>query len=103
MVCFNCKEEGHIGIQCPKPKKAQSSGKVFSLVEDQTAVEDRLIRGICFINSTPLITIINTSATHCFIAADCVKRLGLMLSSMNGEMDVDTPSKGSVTNSFMCL
>ena len=34
VVCFNCKEEGHIGSQCPKPKRAQSSGKVFALVED---------------------------------------------------------------------
>ena len=79
----------------------QSSGKVFALVEDHTAAEDGLIRGTCFINSTPLITIIG--ATHCFIAANCVERLGLMLSSLNGEMVVDTPSKGSVTTSFVCL
>ena len=76
MVCFNCKEEGHIGSQCLKPKRAQSSGKVFALVEDQTTAEDRLIRGTCFINSTPLITIIDTGATHCFIATECVKKVG---------------------------
>ena len=73
------------------------------MVEDQTAVEDRLIRGTCFINSTPLITIIDTGATHYFIAADCVERLGLMLSFMNGEMVVDTPAKGSLTTSFVCV
>ena len=71
-------------------------------MENQTAPEDRLIRGTCFINSTPLITIIDTGATHCFIAADYVERLGLMLSSLNGEMVVDTPAKGSVTTSSMC-
>ncbi|XP_058784303.1 uncharacterized protein LOC131659079 [Vicia villosa] len=94
MVCFTCGEEGHIGSQCPK-KKAQSGGKVFALAGTPTASGDRLIRGICFINSTPLITIINTGSTHYFIASDCVKRLGLMLSSMNGEMVVDLPAKGS--------
>ena len=76
---------------------------MFTLAGTQTANEDRLIRGTCFINSTPLITIIDTSATHCFIVAGCVKRLSLMLSSMNREMVVDTPAKGSVTTSFVCL
>ena len=37
MICFNCGEEGHIGSQCQKPKKAEASGKVFALVEDQEA------------------------------------------------------------------
>ena len=46
-----------------------------------------------FINSTPLITIIDIGATHCFIAADCVERLGLILSSMNGEMVIEIPAK----------
>ena len=81
----------------------QTSGKVFALAENQTTNEDKLIRGTCFINSTPLITIIDTGATHYFIAADCVERLGLMLTSLNGEMVVDTPAKGSVTTSFVCL
>ena len=76
VICFNCSEEGNIGSQ--KPKRAQTSGKVFGLLEDQTTAEDILIRGTCFINSTPLITIIDTDATHCFIAADCVERLGLI-------------------------
>ena len=102
MICFNCSEEGHIGSQYLKPKRAQSSGKVFALVEDQTAAEDGLIRGTCFINTTPLITIIDTGAMHCFVAADCVERLGLVLSSLNGEMVIDTPAKGSVTTSFVC-
>ena len=84
VICFNYGEEGHIGSRCQKPKKAQTSGKVFALVEDQATTEDRLIRGTCFINSTPLITIIDTGATHCFIGADYVERLGLMLSSING-------------------
>ena len=43
MICFNCSEEGHIGSQCQKPNKAQTSGKVFVLVEDQMATKDRLI------------------------------------------------------------
>lgn len=72
MICFNCGEEGHISSQCQKPKKAQTSGKVFALASTQTVNEDRLIRGTCFINGTPLITIIDTGASHCFIAANCV-------------------------------
>src|SRR4030042_2203099 len=89
--------------QCQKPKKPKTSGKVFALAGAQTTVEDRLIRGTCFINSTPLIAIIDTGATHCFVAADCVSRLGLVRSCMNGEMVVETPAKGSVTTSLVCL
>ncbi|XP_058747122.1 uncharacterized protein LOC131620120 [Vicia villosa] len=44
MICFNCGEEGHIGSQCLKPKKAQASGRVFALAGTQTPNEDRLIR-----------------------------------------------------------
>ena len=76
---------------------------MFTLAENQITNEDRLIRGTCFINSTPLITIVDIGATHFFIAVDCVERLGLMLSFMIGEMVVDTPAKGSVTNYFVCL
>ena len=47
---------------------------MFALAGTQASGGDRLIRGICFINSTPLIAIIDTGVTHCFIAADCVKR-----------------------------
>src|SRR3954463_751465 len=103
VVCFNCGAEGHIDSQCQKPKKTIVGGKVFALSGTQTSSEDGLVRGTCFINSIPLITIIDTGATHCFIAADCVKRLGLTLSAMNGEMVVELPAKGTVTTSLMCL
>jgi len=103
MVCFNCDEEGHISSQCKKPKKAQASGKVFALTGTQIENKDRLIRGTYFFNSTPLIAIIDTGATHCFIAVDCAYKLGLEMSSMNGEMVIETPAKGSVTTSLVCL
>ncbi|XP_058745873.1 uncharacterized protein LOC131618723 [Vicia villosa] len=37
MICFNRGEEGHIGNQCQKPKKAQVGGKLFALAGTQTA------------------------------------------------------------------
>ncbi|XP_058763323.1 uncharacterized protein LOC131636745 [Vicia villosa] len=103
VVCFNCGAEGHIDSQCQKPKKTVVGGKVLALSGTQTSSEDGLVRGTCFINSIPLITIIDTGATHCFIAYDCVKRLGLTLSAINGEMVVELPSKGTVTTSLVCL
>jgi len=103
IVYFNCNEEGHIGSQCTKPKKVQAKGKVFALTGTQTVNENRLIRGTCFFDSTPLIAIIDIGATHCFIAVDCDFKLGLFMSSMNGEMVVETSTKGSVTTSLVCL
>jgi hypothetical protein len=103
VVCFNCNEKGHISTQCKQPKKARTTGRVFALTGTQTENEDRLIRGTCYINDTPLVAIIDTGATHCFIAFDCATKLGLSMSNMNGEMVVETPAKGSVTTSRVCL
>ncbi|XP_058762165.1 uncharacterized protein LOC131635555 [Vicia villosa] len=103
VIYFNCGEEGHISTKCEKLKKAPGSGKVFALAGTQTASEDRCIRGTCFINSIPLITIIDIGATHCFVAADCVERLNLELSVMNGEMVADLPAKESMTTSLTCV
>ena len=76
---------------------------MFALTGTQTVNEDRLIRGTCFFNSIPLIAIIGIGATHCFISIDCAHKLGLTISDMNGEMVVETPAKGSVTTSLVCL
>lgn len=62
-----------------------------------------LIRGTCFINNIPLIAIIDTCATHSFISLDCAKRLGFKLSSIVGNMVIDTPTNGSVTTSLVYL
>lgn len=76
---------------------------MFALKGTQTSSDDRLIRGIYYTNNTPLIAIINTGATHYFIVDDYVKRLGLVLYSMSGEMVIETPAKGSVTTTSVCL
>ena len=47
--------------------------------------------------------IIDNSATHSFIYLDCVKRLNLELSDMNGCMVIDTPAMGSMNTSYVCL
>jgi hypothetical protein len=76
---------------------------VFALTGTQTENEDRLIRGTCYFDSTPLIAIIDTGATHCFIAVECASKLGLAMSNMNGEMVIENPAKGSMTTSLVCL
>lgn len=64
---------------------------------------DNLTRGTRFINGVPLITIIDTGATHSFIYDDCVKRFNLVVSSMNGNMVIDNPAKESVSTFwFVC-
>lgn len=58
---------------------------------------------MCFINNTPLITIIDMYMTHSFIFVECVSRLKLDASTMNGNMIIDTLASGSVTTSLVCL
>ena len=62
-----------------------------------------LIRGICFINNIPLITIIDMDVAHSFISVACVSRLKLEVSTMNGSMIIDTQASSSVTISLVCL
>jgi len=64
---------------------------------------DNLIRGMCFINSTPLIAIIDTCATHSFISLSCAERLNLVMTPMLRGMVIDTPANGSVTTSLDCV
>ena len=101
VTCYNCGEEGHTRPQCTKPKKEQAGGKVFALSGSETKPDDRLIKGTCFINDIPLIAIIDTRATHYFIALDCAKRLNLEISNMDGSMVIDTPV--GFSDYFVCL
>ncbi|XP_050919115.1 uncharacterized protein LOC127136621 [Lathyrus oleraceus] len=103
VTCYNYGEPGHINTHCPKPKKASIRGKVFALTGTQTSSDDRLIRGTCYINNIPLIVIIDTGDTHSFIVIDCVKRLGLVVSYMSGEVVIKTPAKGLETTTLVCL
>jgi len=54
-------------------------------------------------NSTPLIAIIDTGATHSFISLSCAKSLNLAMSLMLRGMVIDTPTNGSVTTSLVCV
>jgi len=65
ITCHNCGEVGHLSTKCTNPKKAV--GKVFALNSEEVEHPVNLIRGMCFINCTPLIAIIDTGATLCFI------------------------------------
>ena len=57
---------------------------------------------MCFINSTPLIAIIDTGATHSFISSCCVERLGLVVTPLLRGMVIDTLANGLVTTSLVC-
>ncbi|XP_050877856.1 uncharacterized protein LOC127081669 [Lathyrus oleraceus] len=106
VTCFNYGNASHISTQCHKPKKTQDvkyGEKMFALSGVEASKSDNLVLGTCFINNIPLITIIDTGANYSFISIDHVKRLGLMVSAMNGNMVINTPANGSVTTSLVCL
>jgi len=114
--CFKCGQKGHKAFECKRditfyicgeaghfstqPKKA--AGKVFALNAEEVEQPDNLIRGMCFINSTHLNAIIDTSAIHSFIASRCVERLGLVVTPLLRGMIIDTPANGSVNTSLVC-
>lgn len=55
------------------------------------------------INNIPLITIIDTGATHLFISTKYVSRLNLEVSTMSGSMVIDALANGSMTTLLVCL
>ncbi|XP_058778997.1 uncharacterized protein LOC131652998 [Vicia villosa] len=105
-TCFNCGKPGYISTQFQKSKKtdfAQARGKVFALSSVEVSKPYNLIRGTCFINGVFLIVIVDTGVTHSFISLDCVKRLSLVVSSMNGSMIIGILTYGFVTTLLVCL
>lgn len=76
---------------------------MFVLTGSQPNSSDRLIRGTCYIHEIPLISIIDTGATHSFIFANCVRKVGLVLSTLNSGLIIDTSTNGSVTTSLVCM
>ena len=92
VTCYNCGEKGHISTKCTRSKKA--AGKVSALNVEEVEQPDNLIRGMCFINNTPLIAIIDTGASHDFISASCVERLNLVVTLLLRGMVIDTPTSG---------
>jgi len=89
-----------LSTKCTKAKKA--AGKVFALNAEEVEQPDNLIRGMCFINSTPLIAIIDIGATHSLIVSSSVERLGLVVTPLLRGMVIDTLANGSVTTSLVC-
>lgn len=102
-TCYNYGEPGQISTTCHKPKKAHTGGKVFALTGSQPNSSDRLIRGTCYIYDIPLISIIDMGATHSFIFANCVRKVGLILCTLNSGLLINTPANESVTTSLVCL
>ncbi|XP_058733369.1 uncharacterized protein LOC131604977 [Vicia villosa] len=92
IVCFKCGKVGHKSNVCTfDAKRCFRCGQL-----GHAAAECKHKPMVCFNCG-------EEGATNCFIVADCVERLGLKLSSMNGDMVVDTPAKGTMTTSLVCL
>jgi hypothetical protein len=62
-----------------------------------------ILSEVCvFINSTPLISIVDIGATHSFISVSCVEGLNLVVTPLSQGMVIDTPTNGSMTTSLVC-
>ncbi|XP_004514385.1 uncharacterized protein [Cicer arietinum] len=116
ITCFNCQQQGHISTTCSYPRKTpqpgnqssqpsqpKSNGRVFAVSGAGASERDNLIQGTCLISDTALFVLFDCGATHSFVSLDCVRHLGLPVSSLQYCLIVNTPTSDSVDTSSVCL
>ncbi|KAG6483450.1 hypothetical protein ZIOFF_060097 [Zingiber officinale] len=89
--CFNCGEEGHKALDCPK-KKQPMIGRAFVMHAKEAEPDTTLITGRIFIAGIGTYALLDSGATHSFISETFLKRLGILPEDMDVGFRVIVPS-----------
>jgi len=107
-ICFNCGKPGHVTTEYVHQKshfnpstsapktRPMTTGRVYIMSDTKTAQNHDLIQDTCFIKGKTLNVLYDSGTTHYFISNNCVKDLKLIISSLNTNMIVSTPTSESV-------
>ncbi|XP_047309824.1 uncharacterized protein LOC124913273 [Impatiens glandulifera] len=96
-ACLLCKQRVHIQRDCPKKNKV-APGRVFSMTKEEADPKTMIITGNLLIENILTNTLIDTRATHSFITACFVQKVGLKPEESLMAYNISLPS-GSHLNS----
>ena len=92
-VCFKCRQPGHMAQDCPTLRAAPtqtvggSNARVFNVSQSQAEANPSAVTDQLQFHSIPLYSLIDSGATHSFIACGVIKRLGLEPSRVGQYLD----------------
>ncbi|XP_059629608.1 uncharacterized protein LOC132272482 [Cornus florida] len=111
--CYNCREQGHLARNCPKPHKnnqqkghapqQQGGARVYAVVPDGR--QDRAppaVEGTFTIYSSIARILFDSGSSYSFIALSFVDTLGLEPGHMSNALSITTPLGSTTTLDRIC-
>ncbi|XP_042387544.1 uncharacterized protein LOC121979615 [Zingiber officinale] len=86
-----CKKVGHFSRDCPQLKEP-TKGRVFAMTQEQVVLDAAIITSMILVASIPAHALIDSGATHSFISATYIAKLGITPEQMNKGYSVSLPS-----------
>ncbi|XP_054815489.1 uncharacterized protein LOC129315645 [Prosopis cineraria] len=105
-ACYKCNKMGHITCNCPEAMTDGRSvipARVFAMSKEEAKASPKLIKGMIVLNDKQVEALFDLSATHSFIALDCMTRLKMCACEMDVVMNVSTLTGASAKTSRVCF
>ncbi|XP_073154229.1 uncharacterized protein [Henckelia pumila] len=96
-VCFYCKEQGHISINCPKNKN--TTGRVFVMQAEEADPYTSLITRRIIVGGNSTFVFLDSGATHSFISLEFIRRIGIIPGVVTTGYDV-TMTSGQILTTY---
>ncbi|XP_043717500.1 uncharacterized protein LOC122665416 [Telopea speciosissima] len=116
LICYNCKESGHMAKDCPQPRQSGSwpvvtckaplakivvrllvpsptsktQGQVYSVTHEEAQFNPSVIIGMIFVCSLPAYVLFDSGVSHSFVSPSFVEKLPIESARMEQKLTVST-------------